>query len=83
MDRASAACPGSQLDEGRTLFGLSQSLLARNKPGLAEVEMRFRKVWAKADVEIPSSCVCQVLARVETQSNGEKSAHPATRESQK
>jgi tetratricopeptide (TPR) repeat protein len=48
-------------ENGWSLRGLSQSLAAQNKPEAKEVESRFRKVWSKADIEIPSSCLCQTL----------------------
>jgi tetratricopeptide (TPR) repeat protein len=49
-------------ENGWSLRGLAQSLRAQSKNTEAdEVESRFRKVWAKADIEIPSSCMCQKL----------------------
>ena len=48
-------------ENGWSLRGLAQSLRAQSKPEADEVEARFRKVWAKADLEIPSSCMCQKL----------------------
>jgi tetratricopeptide (TPR) repeat protein len=48
-------------ENGWSLRGLAQSLEAQGKPEAAEVEARFRKVWARADIEIPSSCLCQRL----------------------
>jgi tetratricopeptide (TPR) repeat protein len=49
-------------ENGWSLRGLAQSLRAQSKESEAdEVEARFRKVWAKADMEIPSSCMCQKL----------------------
>lgn len=49
-------------ENGWSLRGLAQSLRAQSRESEAdEVEARFRKVWAKADMEIPSSCMCQKL----------------------
>jgi tetratricopeptide (TPR) repeat protein len=48
-------------ENGWSLFGLSQALAAQEKDG-AEFEAtraRFKKVWAKADVKITSSCLCR------------------------
>lgn len=48
-------------ENGWSLFGLSQALAAQEKDG-AELEAtraRFKKVWAKADVKITSSCLCR------------------------
>jgi len=48
-------------ENGWSLFGLSQALAAQQKGG-AELEAtraRFKKVWAKADVKITSSCLCR------------------------
>jgi tetratricopeptide (TPR) repeat protein len=48
-------------DNGWSLFGLSEVLAAQQKSG-AELEAtrgRFKKVWAKADVKITSSCLCR------------------------
>jgi len=48
-------------DNGWSLFGLSEALAAQQKSG-AELEAtrgRFKKVWAKADVKITSSCLCR------------------------
>lgn len=47
-------------DSGWALFGLARSLhLQGHKVEAAATEARFRKVWAKADVQITSSCLCQ------------------------
>jgi tetratricopeptide (TPR) repeat protein len=48
-------------ENGWSLYGLAQSLRAQSKDEAAEVEARFQKVWAKADLKISSSCMCQVL----------------------
>jgi tetratricopeptide (TPR) repeat protein len=48
-------------DNGWSLFGLSEALAVQQKSG-AELEAtraRFKKVWAKADVKITSSCLCR------------------------
>lgn len=48
-------------DNGWSLLGLSEALAAQQKSG-AELEAtraRFKKVWAKADVKITSSCLCR------------------------
>ncbi len=48
-------------ENGWALFGLAQSLRkqAKNEEEAAAAEARFRKVWAKADMQITSSCLCQ------------------------
>jgi len=48
-------------DNGWTLFGLAQSLRrqSKNPEEAATMEARFKKVWAKADLQIASSCLCQ------------------------
>ena len=48
-------------DNGWSLFGLAQTLRLQNKnpAEAAEVEARFKRVWAKADVTLTSSCFCQ------------------------
>ncbi len=48
-------------ENGWALFGLAQSLRkqAKNDEEAAAAEARFRKVWAKADLQITSSCLCQ------------------------
>jgi len=48
-------------ENGWSLRGLAQSLRSQSKDEAGLVEARFQKVWAKADLEIPSSCMCQVL----------------------
>lgn len=45
-------------ENGWSLRGLAQSLRAQSKDEAAAVEARFQKVWAKADLKIPSSCMC-------------------------
>jgi tetratricopeptide (TPR) repeat protein len=45
---------------GWSLFGLSRALkLQHREAEAAEVEQQFRQVWAKADLELKSSCLCQ------------------------
>ena len=48
-------------ENGWALFGLAQSLRkqAKNDEEAVAAEARFRKVWAKADLQITSSCLCQ------------------------
>jgi hypothetical protein len=46
-------------ENGWSLLGLAQSLRSQDKAEAAAVEARFRKVWAKADLPIASSCLCQ------------------------
>ena len=47
-------------EDGWSLFGLAEALDAQGKEAeAAAVRERFKKVWAKADVEIRSSCYCQ------------------------
>jgi hypothetical protein len=48
-------------ENGWSLLGLSEALAVEEKGG-AELEAtraRFKKVWAKADVKITSSCLCR------------------------
>jgi tetratricopeptide (TPR) repeat protein len=49
-------------DNGWSLFGLSDSLRAqkKNDDEAAATDAKFQKIWAKADVKITSSCLCQV-----------------------
>ena len=48
-------------ENGWALFGLAESLRmqGKNEKEAAETEARFKKVWAKADLKITSSCLCQ------------------------
>jgi tetratricopeptide (TPR) repeat protein len=46
-------------ENGWSLYGLARCLRARGEKTEAEaVEARFRKVWARADARIGSSCLC-------------------------
>jgi len=45
-------------ENGWSLYGLLVCLKARNAPEAADVEARFRKVWADADISIASTCLC-------------------------
>jgi tetratricopeptide (TPR) repeat protein len=51
-----ARLPGN----GWSLYGLAQALRKQNKSAseATDLERRFRKVWAKADLQITSSCLC-------------------------
>lgn len=66
-------------ENGWSLFGLAQSLRAQGKSDAAAVEQRFRAVWSKADLEIPSSCMCQQLADAGAQKLREQPATQAAR----
>jgi tetratricopeptide (TPR) repeat protein len=46
---------------GWSLLGLAESLRAQKKDSeeIAKTKARFEKVWAKADLKINSSCLCQ------------------------
>lgn len=47
-------------DNGWSLFGLAQSLRAQQKlDEVPALETRFAAVWAKADLKLKSSCLCQ------------------------
>jgi tetratricopeptide (TPR) repeat protein len=46
-------------ENGWSLQGASRALLAQKKTKeAAEFEARFRKAWSRADVVVPSSCLC-------------------------
>lgn len=45
-------------NNGWSLFGLSQTLRVQGKDA-SVYEAQFAKVWAKADIKISSSCLCQ------------------------
>ncbi len=48
-------------DNGWSLRGLADSLRAQDKAAseVAQTEKRFQNIWAKADIKITSSCLCQ------------------------
>ena len=48
-------------DNGWSLFGLARSLRLQKKNAdeAAALETRFKKIWAKADLELNTSCLCQ------------------------
>jgi tetratricopeptide (TPR) repeat protein len=47
-------------ENGWSLYGLAHSLeLQQKDQEAASVEARFHKIWAKADLRITSSCLCQ------------------------
>jgi tetratricopeptide (TPR) repeat protein len=48
-------------ENGWSLFGLAESLAAQRKSDdeAAATKAKFQKIWAKADVKITTSCLCQ------------------------
>ena len=48
-------------DNGWSLLGLAESLRKQNKnpEEVAQTQAKFKKVWAKADLTINTSCLCQ------------------------
>jgi tetratricopeptide (TPR) repeat protein len=48
-------------ENGWSLLGLAQSLRSQNKNAdeVSETQAKFKKVWAKADLKINTSCLCQ------------------------
>jgi tetratricopeptide (TPR) repeat protein len=48
-------------DNGWSLFGLAESLRALKKDPeeMAATKAKVDKIWAKADLKIHSSCLCQ------------------------
>jgi tetratricopeptide (TPR) repeat protein len=48
-------------ENGWSLFGLSESLREqkKNEDEAAALKARFEKIWAKADLKITTSCLCQ------------------------
>ena len=48
-------------ENGWSLLGLAESLRKQRKNGheVAQTEAKFKKVWAKADLTITTSCLCQ------------------------
>lgn len=51
-------------DNGWSLLGLAESLQKQDKnpAEVAQTQTTFKKVWAKADLTITSSCLCQPKA---------------------
>src|SRR5215475_11720042 len=51
-------------ETGWSLFGLAESLRKQKKNAdeVAQTQAKFKKVWAKADLAITSSCLCQPQA---------------------
>ncbi len=45
-------------ENGWSLYGLWQALKAQNSPESAATADRFKKAWARADIQIGSSCLC-------------------------
>jgi tetratricopeptide (TPR) repeat protein len=45
-------------ENGWSLFGLAECLKATRSPEAANVEARFKKVWAHADTPIRATCMC-------------------------
>ena len=48
-------------ENGWSLFGLTESLRKQKKDAdeVAQTQAKFKKVWAKADLTITTSCLCQ------------------------
>jgi tetratricopeptide (TPR) repeat protein len=48
-------------ENGWSLFGLAESLRKQNKNAdeVGQAQSKFKKVWAKADLTITTSCLCQ------------------------
>src|SRR5215471_16250421 len=48
-------------DNGWSLFGLAEALRrqSKNADEASETQAKFEKVWAKADLKITTSCLCQ------------------------
>ena len=48
-------------DNGWSLFGLAESLRRqkKNEAEAAAVQGKFQKTWARADLKIATSCLCQ------------------------
>jgi TolA-binding protein len=47
-------------ENGWALFGLAESLRAQKKEEeAAATNAKFKKIWAKSDLKITSSCFCQ------------------------
>jgi hypothetical protein len=51
-------------ENGWSLMGLRDALTSQGKgPEAADVDKRFRKQWAAADINPLSTCYCQILTR--------------------
>jgi tetratricopeptide (TPR) repeat protein len=51
-------------ENGWSLMGLRDALATQGRTAeSASIDKRFRKQWAKADVEPPSTCYCQILPK--------------------
>ena len=48
-------------ENGWSLLGLAESLRKQKKSAdeIAQTQAKFEKVWAKADLTITTSCLCQ------------------------
>ena len=48
-------------ENGWSLFGLARALRLQKKNAdeAADLEARFKKIWAHADLQLTSSCLCQ------------------------
>ena len=48
-------------ENGWSLFGLAESLREqkKNDDEAASTQAKFEKIWAKADLKITTSCLCQ------------------------
>jgi hypothetical protein len=48
-------------DNGWSLFGLAESLRKqkKNDAEVAALQSKFQKIWARADLKIATSCLCQ------------------------
>jgi predicted Zn-dependent protease len=51
-------------ENGWSLLGLAESLRKQKKNAdeVAQTQMKFKKVWSKADLTITTSCLCQPQA---------------------
>ena len=51
-------------ENGWSLLGLAESLRKQKKNAdeVAQTQAKFKKVWAKADLTIATSCLCQPQA---------------------
>lgn len=46
-------------ENGWSLYGLAEALKAQKKPEAVVMKARFTKAWARADIQITSSCLCR------------------------